>query len=126
MTRTRTVHGGFPLRPLLLSAVLICMVSAPSAALGAGWTGQQDVSTLTHTQQTPTPQIGVDSAGDAFVAVQADKSPKFTQIATRPAGAGFTTTQNLGSTVLTTGGPALAVDPAGHALVVYVGNDTTA
>src|SRR5947207_2989125 len=106
MARTLTVRRGSP-KPLFLALTIALAFILPPTAHASGWTGLQDVSDLTHTSQPPAlVQIGVDSAGDAFEAQLVDKGPpQFAEVATRPAGSSWTTTQDLGNPSSNTGGP---------------------
>ncbi|HEX6714841.1 MAG TPA: PKD domain-containing protein [Thermoleophilaceae bacterium] len=102
-------------------------MAAPGAHASA-WVARQSVPIANgRTAQPPAPQIGVDAAGNAVLAMLVDKGPpQYVQVAGRPVGGDWGAATELGTATSNTGGPALAVDPAGHALVVWVDSGATA
>src|SRR4051794_3508558 len=123
-----------PSRPLprafsRLAAALSLAVTlfAPAAARASAWVAQQQVPIVNgRTQQPATPQIRVDDAGNAVIAMLVDKGPpQYVQVAGRPVGSDWGAATELGAVTLNTGGPALALDPAGNALIAFVNSDAT-
>jgi hypothetical protein len=123
MTPSRALLRAFtrpPFAVLLLALALI----APAPAHASAWVAQQSVPVISHgAPQPPTPQIGIDAAGNAVMAMLVDKGPQYVDIAARPAGGNWSAAAELGSVTLNTGGPALAVDSAGNALIAFVNSD---
>src|SRR4051794_24658256 len=116
------------LRPLLLGLFLASVLLAPAAAHASAWVAHQSVQVVNNrTQQPPTPQIGVDAAGNAVMAILVDKGPpQYVQVAGRPVGSDWGVATEVGTATGNTGGPAMAVDPAGNALIAFVNSDNTA
>src|SRR3954469_23446760 len=132
MARTRIVHRRLA-PPLLTLALLATALIAPASGQASAFTGSQTVSEFNgaaYTAAPPAPAIGADSAGNAFMAIRAGKgngaaSPQTIQISTRPAGSSFASPMTeVATTTATFQGPALAVDAAGHALIVYADTGT--
>jgi hypothetical protein len=108
--------------------MLVLMLLAPAAARASAWVAHQSVPIVNNrTQQPAAPQIGVDSAGNAVLAMLVDKGPpQYVQVAGRAVGAGWGSATEIGTATTNTGGPALAVDPVGNALIAFVNSDSTA
>src|SRR5436309_3681856 len=106
-------------KPLFLAVTLAFMLTAPVAAHAAAWVGHQSAAIVNgRTQQPASAQMGVDDAGNAVLTMKVDKGPpQYVQIAARPLGGNWGAAQELGSIPSSTGGPALAVDPSGNALI---------
>jgi hypothetical protein len=115
-------------RPLIIVLLLALALVAPAAADASAWVAQQSVPIVNgRTTQPPIPQIGVDAAGNAVLAMLVDKGPpQYVQVAGRPVGGNWGPATELGTVTNNTGGPALAVDPAGNALIVWVDSSSTA
>jgi hypothetical protein len=114
----------------LFAAVFLFALAliAPAASHASAWVAQQSVPIVNgRTTQPATPQIGVDAAGNAVMAMLVDKGPpQYVQVAGRPVGGDWGPAIELGTATINTGAPALAVDPAGHALIVWVDSGSTA
>ena len=115
-------------RIFLLTCAVALLAALPASAHAAAWVGHQSVPTVNgRTQQPAVAQIGVDDAGNAVLVTKVDKGPpQYAQLASRPVGGDWSAAQELGSIPSGTGGPSLAVDPAGNALIVFVNSDSTA
>jgi hypothetical protein len=118
---SRTPKARRPARqPLWLLLALAAALFAPGSASGAAWVAPQDVHVVNgRTTAQPIPQLGVDSLGNAVLAMAAGKpgtGSQFVQVATRPVGGSWSPVTELGGVL---SGPSLAVDPAGNAVVVW-------
>jgi PKD domain len=114
--------------PLALALTLLVLLLVPAFVQASAWVAQQQVPIVNgRTAQPPLPQIGADAAGNAVMAMLVDKGPpQYVQISGRPAGSDWGAATEIGTATNNTGGPALAVDPAGNALIVFVNSDNTA
>jgi hypothetical protein len=114
----------------LFAAVFLVALAliVPAVSQASAWVAQQSVPIVNgRTTQPAQPQIGVDAAGNAVMAMLVDKGPpQYVQVAGRPVGGDWGTATELGTVTNNTGGPALAVDPAGRALIVWVDSGNTA
>src|SRR3954447_17253898 len=127
MSPSRTLPRIVPW-PLGLTLTLLALLLVPAFAQASAWVAQQQVPIVNgRTAQPPLPQIGADAAGNAVLAMLVDKGPpQYVQVAGRPAGSDWGAATEIGTATNNTGGPALAVDPAGNALIVFVNSDNTA
>ncbi len=116
-TWTRTVRRLLPLLVLALAFAL------PAGASAAGWVGAQSLTeNPLHATAAPVPQIAVDSAGNAVMAITAGKnaSAQAIQVATRPAGGSWSAfTQLFLSGASGLRGMTLAGDPQGDAVLAF-------
>src|SRR4051812_33320097 len=88
-----------PGRRLALLLALAAFLVPATSAHGAAWVAPGSVGVVNgRTDGPPSPQIGVDSGGNATLATTAGKggSNFAVQVATRPAGGSWTTLQELG------------------------------
>jgi hypothetical protein len=99
----------------------LAALALPAHALAAAWVGAATVTeNPVDATALPVPQLAVDGQGNAVLAMAAGKGPpKQVEVATRPAGGAWSSVQLLGP-VATNGGPSIAVDPAGNAIVAFV------
>jgi PKD domain len=114
--------------PFALALTVLVLLLAPAFAHASAWVAEQQVPLVNgRTAQPPVPQIGADAAGNAVMAMLVDKGPpQYVQVAGRLAGSNWSAATELGIATNNTGGPGLAVDPAGNALVAFVNSDNTA
>jgi hypothetical protein len=109
--------GRIPLSVVALGLFILLMPTTSVAA--PTWLAPRDLSAAG--QDAGVPRVALDGAGDAFaVWEEYDGSDTVAQVAVRPAGGNWSSAQDLSPAGSSSYGPALAVDPAGDAIAVFV------